>query len=134
MNIFLGLILTAAQPATATTPATPQPAMAQPAAPGADWRRLGTSRDRTIWYDAARIDRGPEVVTVRFRTELTQAPETSFSTLSRMEIRCAASVARTIETISYAPDGKVIRTDGVPVPFETIPAGSPVEAVRRAVC
>jgi hypothetical protein len=108
--------------------------MAQPAAPGADWRRLGTARDRTIWYDAARIDRGPEVVTVRFRTELTQAPETSFSTLSRMEIRCAASEGRTIETISYAADGKVIRTDSVPVPFEAIPAGSLMERVKRAAC
>ena len=139
MPIFISLLLAAAQPAAAanpavTPPANTQPTMTQPAAPGADWRRLGTSRDRTIWYDAARIDRGPEAVTVRFRTELTTAPATSFSTLSRMEIRCAASVARTIETISYAPDGKVIRTDSVPVPFETIPAGSLVEAVRRAVC
>ncbi|WP_395612246.1 surface-adhesin E family protein [Allosphingosinicella sp.] len=139
MPIFISLLLAAAQPATATTPAATQaanaqPTMTQPAAPGADWRRLGTSRDRTIWYDAARIERGPEVVTVRFRTELAQAPETSFSTLSRMEIRCAASEGRTIETISYAADGKVIRTDSVPVPFEAIPAGSLMERVKRAAC
>lgn len=134
MDVIFGLMLAAAQPAAVTTPAATQPTMTQPAAPGAEWRRLGTTRDRTIWYDAARIDRGPEVVTVRFRTELTQAPETSFSTASRLEVRCAASEARTIETISYAPDGRITRTDSVPVPFSAIPSGSLMEAVKRAVC
>ena len=109
-----------------------QPTAAAQRAP--DWRPIGHNRERNIYYDAAGVERGPEVVTVRIRTEAVRAPEASMRTLSRIEIRCASSELRVVETISYAPDGSVIRTDSAPEPFESIPAGSFVALVQQAVC
>ena len=110
---------------------TTQPA----AAPAPDWRPLGTVRDQyRLAWDAASVQRGAEVVTVRFRTEAAQAPETSRRLESRLEIRCASSTMRVVETITYAPDGTVTRRDTVPPAFEAISAGSFVATIQRAVC
>ena len=110
-------------------------AAVQPADPAADWRPLGTARDRySLAWDAASVERGPEVVTVRFKTESSQSPETSPHAISRMEIRCAAATLRVVETVTMNPDGSVARVDSVPQPFEPIPPGSLVAAVQREVC
>ncbi len=122
MGMIVALLLAAAQPAA------PAPA----AAP--DWRPIGQTRERNLYYDAAGIERGAEVVTVRVRTELIESPDASPRTVSRMEIRCAAAQLRVIETITYRPDGSIIGTDSVPEPFESIPAGSFVEIIHHAVC
>ncbi|HYD13736.1 MAG TPA: surface-adhesin E family protein [Allosphingosinicella sp.] len=121
MSTMIALLLATAQPANA--PATP------------DWRPLGTARDRfELAWDAASVQRGPEVVTVTFRTRAIQSPESSPRAISRAEIRCAAAMMRVIETITYAPDGSVVRRDTVPPPFESIPPGSFVATIRDAVC
>ena len=120
MAILISLMLAAAQPA---------------AAPGPDWRPLGTVRDQyRLAWDAASVQRGAEVVTVRFRTEAAQSPGTSRRLESRLEIRCSSSTMRVVETITYAPDGSVTRRDTVPPAFEAIPAGSFVATIQRAVC
>ena len=120
MGMIIALMLAAAQPA---------------AAPAPDWRPLGSARERfNLFWDAASVQRGPEVVTVRFKTEAIQSPEASPRALSRLEIRCAAATMRVVETITYAPDGTVVRTDRVPQPFDAIPAGSHVAIIQRAVC
>jgi hypothetical protein len=119
MGMLIALLLTT-QPASAPVP---------------DWRPLGTARDQyRLAWDAASVVRGAEVVTVRFRTEAAQSPATSRRLESRLEIRCAASTMRVVETVTYAPDGSVVRRDDVPAPFETIPAGSFVATIRQAVC
>jgi hypothetical protein len=120
--MIVALVLAAAQPAAPA--ATPAP----------DWRLIGTHQDRNLFYDAARIERGPEVVTVRIRNAAVLAPDTSPYALSRLEIRCTAAQLRVVETISYRPDGTIIRTDSVPQPFESIPSGSFVAIVQHAVC
>ena len=121
MPSLIALMLAAMQPA-ATTPAP-------------DWRPLGTVREQyRLAWDAASVQRGPEVVTVRFRTEAAQSPETAPRAVSRLEMRCASATMRVIETITYAPDGSVVRRDEVPAPFESIPAGSFVATIQRAVC
>jgi hypothetical protein len=108
---------------------------APPVVPSPDWRPLGSAGDRyRLYWDAASVERGPEVVSVRFKTEAMQSPESSPRAVSRLEIRCAASTVRVVETITYAPDGSVVRRDTTPVPFDTIPAGSLVAAIQRAVC
>lgn len=112
-------------------------AAAQPAPAGSlpDWRPLGTARERyNLSWDAASVERGPEVVTVRFKAEAIQSPESSPRTISRAQIRCAAATMRVIETTTYARDGSVTRRDTVPAPFEAIPAGSFVAVIQRAVC
>jgi len=119
MDMIFALML-AAQPATSPAP---------------DWRPLGTARERfALAWDAASVQRGPEAVTVRFRTEAAQSPETSPRAFSRLEIRCAAGTMRVVETVTYAPDGAIVRTDSTPAPFDSIPAGSHIEVIRRAVC
>ncbi len=119
MDMIIALMLTA------------QPA----AAPAPDWRPLGIARERyALAWDAASVQRGPEVVTVRFRTEAAQSPETSPRAMSRLEIRCAAATMRVVETITYASDGSVVRRDTVPQAFEAIPAGSFVATIQHAVC
>ena len=107
---------------------------AQAAAPAPDWRLIGRAGDRNLSYDAASPRRGPEVVTVMVRNDPAEAPGASPYAISRMEIRCAAAMLRVEETISYRPDGSVIGTDRVPEPFESIPPGSFVEVIHRAVC
>ncbi len=74
------------------------------------------------------------MVTVRIKTEMAQAPEASPHLVSRMELRCAASMLRVVETVTYRPDGSIAATDSIPEPFESIPAGSFVAFIQRAVC
>ena len=120
MMLGIALMLAAAQPAPAPTP---------------DWRPLGTVRDQyRLAWDANSVERGAEVVTVRFRTDAAQSPETQRRLESRLEIRCASSTMRVVETVTYAPDGTVTRRDTVPPAFEAIPAGSFVATIQRAVC
>ena len=120
MQTIIALMLAAAQ----TAPAPPP-----------DWRPLGVVRERyRLAWDAASVERGPEVTRVRFRTEAAQSPETAPRAESRLEIRCASATMRVVETITYAPDGSVIRRDNVPPAFDTIVAGSFVATVRDAVC
>jgi hypothetical protein len=123
MLTIAAFTLAAAQPApTATTPAT-------------DWRPLGIVRERyRLAWDAASIVRGPDVVSVRFRTEAAQSPETSEHLMSRVEIRCRDSLVRVVETVTYAADGSVVRRDTVPPAFAPIPADSHVAAIQRQVC
>ena len=105
------------------------------AAPAPDWRPLGTVRDQyRLAWDAASVEHGAEVVTVRFRTEAAQSPATSPRLESRLEIRCAPATMRVVETVTYAPDGSVTRRDTVPAPFEAIGAGSFVAIIQRSVC
>ncbi len=119
MDMIIALMLTA------------QPA----AAPAPDWRPLGIARERyALAWDAASVQRGPEVVTVRFRTEAAQSPQASQHLISRLEIRCAAATMRVVETVTYGVDGSVVRTDTVPPPFQPIPAGSHIAVIQRAVC
>ena len=119
MGMLIALLLTT-QPASAPVP---------------DWRPLGTVRDQyRLAWDAASVQRGAEVVTVRFRTEAAQSPETSRRLESRLEIRCASSTMRVVETVTYAPDGTVTRRDTVPPAFEASPAGSFAATIQRAVC
>ena len=100
-----------------------------------DWRPLGTARDRySLAWDAASVERGPEVVTVQFRTESLLSPETSPRAVSRIEIRCAAATMRVVETVTLNPDGSLARRDSVPQSFEPIPSGSFVATIQRAVC
>ena len=119
MHTIIALML-AAQPAPATAP---------------DWRPLGVVRERyRLAWDAASVERGPEVTRVRFRTEAAQSPEAAPRAESRLEIRCASATMRVVETITYAPDGSVMRRDTVPPAFDTIVAGSFVATIRDAVC
>ena len=107
----------------------------QPAAPAPDWRPLGIAGERfRLAWDAATVQRGAEVVTVTFRTEAAESPENAPRAISRLEIRCATAMLRVVETITYAPDGTVTRRDTVPAPFESIPPGSHVAVIQRAVC
>ena len=84
MAMIVALMLAAAQPVVPA--ATPAP----------DWRLIGTARERSLFYDAARIERGPDVVTVRIRNQAAQAPDASPYALSRLEIRCAAAQLRVV--------------------------------------
>lgn len=110
-------------------------ATTQPAPPAPDWQTLGIAGERfRLAWDAASVQRGPEVVTVTFRTEAAESPESAPRAISRLEIRCATATLRVVETITYAPDGTVTRRDTVPAPFESIPPGSHVATIQRAVC
>ena len=120
MSIVFALVL-AAQPAAAN--------------PAPDWRPLGVWRGQIdLAWDAASVNRGPDVVTVRLRSEAAQSPRTAEWAISRIEIRCATAMMHVIETITYDPDGAVVRTDNVPQPFQSIPADSFVAIIQRAVC
>jgi hypothetical protein len=120
MSIAISLLLAAAQ---------------TQAAPAPNWRPLGTVQGRfNLFYDGARIERGADAVTVWIRREPFPAQSGAPWWISRVEIRCIAGTTRVVETVSYRPDGSVGRTDTEPEPFESIPAGSFVEAIHRAVC
>ena len=120
MSIAIFLLLAAAQPQPAAAP---------------NWRPLGTMQGRfNLYYDGGRIERGADAVTIRIKREPFPAQAGAPWWISRVEIRCAANSVRVVETVSHRPDGSVSRTDTVPQPFESIPAGSFVEAIHRDVC
>ena len=123
MSMIFALMLAAAQPAPTATPPAP------------DWRPLGIAQEhyRLAW-DAASIERGSEMVRVTVRSEAAQSPETSSHMVSRVEIRCAVSTARVVETITYAADGSVVNRDTAPAAFAVIPPGSHIASIKQAVC
>ena len=95
-------------------------------------RELGVHSQRAMLaFDRAsvRLEAGA-LTRVEVRTVL---PNGRYA-VSVVEIRCAAGEARVFSTQNYAADGTPGRRDDVPVAFGAIPPGTPVAAIRAAVC
>jgi hypothetical protein len=98
-------------------------AISATAQPVSEWRPLSTHLE----WDAASVQRVETVIVRATRSDQ------SYVT-SRIELRCAPAELRTLESVTYRPDGSEISRDTTPVAWESIPPNSAVEMLRAAVC
>lgn len=98
------------------------------------WRPLGEARPGFhLFYDPNPAGRAGDTVTARLLARY-PAEGGQGQSVSLIEIRCSDREARVIRTLSYAPDGRQLRDDDVPVPFDPITPDSFFDIVRQAVC
>ena len=98
------------------------------------WQPLGEPRPGFhLFYDPTPAGRAGDTVTARMLTRY-PAEGGQGQSVSLVEIRCSDRQARVMRTLSYAPDGRQIRDDDVPVSFEPIPEDSFFDIVAQALC
>ncbi len=121
--MILPLLLLLAAQADPETSGTAQP-----------WQALGDPQPGVhLFYDPSPASRAGDTVTARMLVRY-PAEGGEGQSVSLVEIRCGDRQARVIRTLSYAPDGRQIRDDDVPVPFDPIPEDSFFDVIAEALC
>lgn len=104
---------------------------AQPAAPGADWRVLGTHQDGgVISYDHATISASGDALRVHTRVARTSG----ILVLADLEVRCAAQQARVLNAHNFQPDGTAGLQDDAASEWQAIEPGTFFDDLRIAIC